>query len=79
MNYIELEKIIKEEFTKRYPSISVTGDKVGEFQILKLNKGKVTYNLVLHPMLQYKFISFCNVLAECLVMADAVLEVENAI
>lgn len=70
MTLAEVQNVLYQEIM-RYEGFSVEMNQVGENQVMKIKRGECSFELVLHPMFEYKFITLVNILLEMLVMYAA--------
>ena len=70
MTLAEVQNVLYQEIMK-WEGFSVEMNSAGENQVMKIKRGECSFELVLHPMFEYKFITLISLLLEMLVMYQA--------
>ena len=70
MTLAEVQNVLYQEIMK-WEGFSVEMNSAGENQVMKIKRGECAFELVLHPMFEYKFITLVGLLLEMLVMYQA--------
>lgn len=73
MTLAEVQSVLYQEIM-RYEGFTVEMNSVGENQVMKIKRGECSFELVLHPMFEYKFITLVSLILEMLVMYAAKVE-----
>jgi hypothetical protein len=77
LTLLEIRQLIQNEIATKYPAVEGEAVRSGETEILRIKFKGEHYDMVMHPMLEYKFVTLTKTMLESLSMWKASLEVQN--
>lgn len=79
MNTAALVNIVISEIA-RYDGFKAEPARLGDYEAIRVSRGECVFDMVLHPMLEARFIDYVGLVLDCVAMYAAKLEVvRNAV